>query len=387
MIKRAIIIVMDSCGVGAAPDAPDYDDAGSDTLGHVAEAVGGLKLPNLAAAGLGNLHPVMGVEPASDPNMGYGKLTEKSAGKDSTTGHWELAGLVTTEAHATFPDGFPPEVVERLVEATGTGFLGNYAASGTEIIKELGPEHLETAKPILYTSADSVLQIATHKDVVALTELYRICEIARTIADDYRIGRIIARPFEGELGAFHRTYERHDYAMPPPGPTVLDHAKEAGLEVVGVGKIEDLFVGSGLTKAIHTEGDLDGMKATRRSIMELDRGIVMTNLVDLDMRYGHREDPQGYAAGLALIDEHLPHIVSVLGPDDMAVITADHGTDPTDGDTNHSREFVPLLVHAAAAAGVDLGVRLQYCDIAATVAEGLGLKAEFPGQSFLGDIA
>jgi len=387
-LRRAVIIVVDSCGVGAAPDAADYGDLGTDTVGNTAKAVGGLSLPNLERAGLGNLHgSILGVPPVAEPEMAFGKLQERSAGKDSTTGHWEIAGVITEEPHATFPNGFPDDLVARLEAATGHRFIGNYSASGTVIIEELGPKHLETGDPILYTSADSVLQIATHKDVVALTELYRICEIARTIADDYRIGRIIARPFEGELGAFHRTYERHDYAMPPPGPTVLDHAKEAGLEVVGVGKIEDLFVGSGLTKAIHTEGDLDGMKATRRSIMELDRGIVMTNLVDLDMRYGHREDPQGYAAGLALIDEHLPHIVSVLGPDDMAVITADHGTDPTDGDTNHSREFVPLLVHAAAAAGVDLGVRLQYCDIAATVAEGLGLKAEFPGQSFLGDIA
>ena len=387
MINRAIIIVMDSCGVGAAPDAPNYDDAGSDTLGHVAEAVGGLTLPNLAAAGLGNLHPVMGVEPASDPNMGYGKLTEKSAGKDSTTGHWELAGLVTTEAHATFPDGFPPEVVERLVEATGTGFLGNYAASGTEIIKELGPEHLETAKPILYTSADSVLQIAAHTDLVPLPELYRICEAARVIADDYHIGRIIARPFEGELGSFHRTYDRRDLAMPPHGPTLLDLAEEAGLDVVGVGKIEDLFVGRGLTDAVHTEGDQDGLRQTIKAVKSIDRGIVMTNLVDLDMRYGHRENPQGYAEGLELIDLHLGHVISTLIDTDLLIISADHGNDPTDGDTDHTREYVPLLVHGLAAAGADLGVRAQYGDVAVTVAEALGVEGSLEGDSFLADIS
>ncbi len=387
-IRRAVIIVVDSCGAGAAPDAADYGDEGADTLGHVAQAVGGLHLPNLQAAGLGNLHPtgIEGVPPADNPTMAYGRLTEASAGKDSTTGHWEIAGVITEEPYATFPNGFPPDLVQRLEQETGTGYLGNYAASGTVIIEELGPEHLATGKPILYTSADSVLQIATHKDVVPLEELYRICKQARIIADDWRIGRIIARPFEGEPGSFHRTYERHDYAMPPPAPTVLDRAKEAGLRVYGVGKIEDLFVGHGLTDAVHTEGDLDGMRKTRAAIREIDRGIVMTNLVDLDMRYGHREDPEGYAKGLAVVDQHLPHIVDVLGPDDLLFVTADHGTDPTDGDTNHTREHVPLLVHGAGAAGVDLGDRDQYCDVAATVADALGLQAPERGVSFLADI-
>ncbi len=387
-IRRAVIIVVDSCGAGAAPDAADYGDEGADTLGHVAQAVGGLHLPNLQAAGLGNLHPtgIEGVPPADNPTMAYGRLTEASAGKDSTTGHWEIAGVITEEPYATFPNGFPPDLVQRLEQETGTGYLGNYAASGTVIIEELGPEHLATGKPILYTSADSVLQIATHKDVVPLEELYRICKQARIIADDWRIGRIIARPFEGEPGSFHRTYERHDYAMPPPAPTVLDRAKEAGLRVYGVGKIEDLFVGHGLTDAVHTEGDLDGMRKTRAAIREIDRGIVMTNLVDLDMRYGHREDPEGYAKGLAVVDQHLPHIVDVLGPDDLLFVTADHGTDPTDGDTNHTREHVPLLVHGAGAAGVDLGDRDQYCDVAATVADALRLQAPERGVSFLADI-
>ncbi len=382
---RCVIIVVDSCGAGAAPDAADYGDAGADTLGHVAAAVGGLDLPNLQAAGLGNLHPtgIQGVPPADSPTMAYGRLTEASAGKDSTTGHWEIAGVITAEPYATFPNGFPPDLVERLEDETGTSYLGNYPASGTVIIEELGPEHLATGRPILYTSADSVLQIAAHKDVVPLEELYRICKQARIIADDYRIGRIIARPFEGEPGSFHRTYERHDYAMPPPKPTILDRAKDAGLRVYGVGKIEDLFVGRGLTDAVHTEGDADGMRKTRDAIREVDHGIVMTNLVDLDMRYGHREDPQGYAKGLAVVDHHLPHILAVLGPDDLLFITADHGTDPTDGDTNHTREHVPLLVHGRNAAGVDLGDREQYSDVAATVAAALDLPAPERGVSFL----
>ncbi len=386
--RRAVIIVIDSCGAGAAPDAAAYGDGGADTLGHVAHAVGGLDLPNFQAAGLGNLHPIEGVPPSEAATMAYGKLTEASAGKDSTTGHWELAGLITTEPQATFTaTGFPPELVVRLENETGRRFLGNYAASGTVIIEELGSEHLATGHPILYTSADSVLQIAAHKDVLPLDELYRICTIARAIADDYRIGRVIARPFEGELGSFHRTYERHDYAMAPHGPTLLDRAEEAGLTVFGVGKINDLFAARGLTDSVHTEGDLDGMRQTIRALGKVERGIVMTNLVDLDMRYGHREDPQGYAAGLRLIDEHLPHVVAALDPADLLFISADHGTDPTDGDTDHTRERVPLLVHGPAAAGVDLGIREQFSDVAATAAEALGLGQPERGESFLEDIA
>jgi phosphopentomutase len=387
-IRRVVIMVVDSCGAGAAPDAGDYGDQGSDTLGHVAEAVGGLDLPNLAAAGLGNLHGgIAGVSPAESPTMAFGKLTEASAGKDSTTGHWEIAGVITTQPYATFPDGFSPKIVSRLEEATGHEYLGNYAASGTVIIDELGAEHAQTGRPILYTSADSVLQIAAHKEVVPLEELYRVCEAARVVADDYRIGRIIARPFEGEPGSYYRTYERHDYAMPPPRPTLLDLAKEAGLGVFGVGKIEDLFVGRGLTEAVHTEGDQDGMVQTIRALRSVDHGIVMTNLVDLDMRYGHREDPEGYAAGLGVIDHHLPHVIEALGDDDLLFITADHGTDPTDGDTNHTRERVPLLVWGLAAAGVDLGIRDQYCDVAATAAEALGIEGTGEGVSFLAAIS
>lgn len=388
-IERAVVIVMDSCGAGEAPDSADYGDQGSDTLGHTAEAVGGLNLPNFQAAGLGNLHPdLLGVPPAFDPSMGFGKLTEASAGKDSTTGHWELAGIITDTPTTTFTDtGFPDELVQAVEKESGHSFIGNFAASGTVIIENLGKEHLDTGALILYTSADSVFQIAAHKGIVPLAELYRVCEIARRHCNDYHIGRVIARPFEGELGSFHRTYERHDYAMPPHSPTVLDHAAAAGLPVFGIGKIEDLFAGQGLTGAIHTEGDADGLDKTLEALDEYPRGIIFTNLVDLDMRYGHRENPEGYAAGLALIDSYLPHLTARLTDRDLLFFSADHGNDPTDGSTDHTREFVPLLVHARAAAGVDLGIRYQYCDVAATIADALQLTAPTRGVSFLAEVS
>ena len=387
-IERAVIIVLDSCGAGEGPDAADYGDAGSDTLGNTAEATGGLYLPNFQAAGLGNLHPgLLGVPPSEHPSMAFGKLTEASAGKDSTTGHWELAGIITDTATATFTDtGFPAELVKAVEEESGHIFIGNYAASGTVIIEDLGREHLQTGALILYTSADSVFQIAAHKDIVPLEELYRVCEIARRHCNEYHIGRVIARPFEGEIGSFHRTYERHDYAMPPHSPTLLDHASAAGLQVLGIGKIEDLFAGRGLTAAVHTEGDADGLDKTLEALDEYDRGIIFVNLVDLDMRYGHRENPEGYAAGLALIDSYLPQLVAKLNGQDLLIFSADHGNDPTDGSTDHTREYVPLLVHARSAAGVDLGIRSQYCDVAATIAAGFGLTPPLRGVSFLSEV-
>ena len=389
-MKRGIILVMDSCGAGEAPDAADYGDEGSDTLGHTAAVVSGLDLPNLEKAGLGNLHgSIQGVPPVARPSMAYGKLTEASAGKDSTTGHWEIAGVVTTDAQATFTDtGFPPELVQAVEEESGHRFIGNYAASGTVILDELGSEHIATGRPILYTSADSVFQIAAHKSVIPLEELYRISRIARKHANRYQIGRVIARPFEGEPGNFKRTYERHDFAMEPHTPTLLDHAKEAGLSVHGIGKIEDLFAGCGLTSAVHTEGDEDGLRHTIEALKTRDRpGIIFTNLVDLDMTYGHRENPSGYAQGLALIDSYIPALVTELSADDLLFITADHGNDPTDGSTDHTREYVPLLVAGMNGAGVDLGIRDQYCDIAATIAEGLKLPMPARGKSFLAEVS
>ncbi|MFP5332642.1 MAG: phosphopentomutase [Acidimicrobiia bacterium] len=389
-IRRAVIVIMDSCGAGEAPDAAEYGDEGSDTLGHTATAVGGLDLPNFRAAGLGNLHgSIEGVPPVGAPTMAFGRLAEASEGKDSTTGHWEIAGIVTDTGHRTFTDtGFPPELVEAVEAEAGVEFIGNIAASGTEIIERLGPEHLKTGKPILYTSADSVFQIAAHNDVIPLERLYEICRIARRHCNDWHIGRVIARPFVGEPGSFRRTYDRQDFAMPPHSPTLLDHAKEAGLQVFGIGKIEDLFAGQGLTDAVHTEGDRDGLEQTVTALRtRTEPGIIFTNLVDLDMTYGHRENPHGYSDGLRLIDSFVPSLVEGLGPDDLLFITADHGNDPTDGSTDHTREYIPLLVAGMKAAGVSLGDRDQYCDIAATIAEGMGLPAPARGRSFLGEIS
>ncbi len=388
MLERAIVIVMDSCGAGEAPDAPDYGDEGSDTLGHTAQAVGGLDLPNFQIAGLGNLHGnLLGVPAVESPTMGFGKLAEASAGKDSTTGHWEIAGVITEEADATFTDtGFPTALVEGIEEESGHKFFGNYAASGTVIIEDLGPRHIETGELILYTSADSVFQIAAHKDVVPLEELYRVCRIARKHCNDYRIGRIIARPFEGEPGAFRRTYERQDFALPPHASTMLDIAQEHGIPTLGIGKIEDLFTGRGLDRAVHTEGDTDGLEHTLRALEEMNRGLLMINLVDLDMVYGHRENPEGYAMGLGVIDGYLPRLTEALGPKDLLILAADHGNDPTDGSTDHTREYVPLLVAGLNAAGVDLGTRSTYADVAATVCDGLGIPSPSAGTSFLEDI-
>ncbi|MDX1448624.1 MAG: phosphopentomutase [Acidimicrobiia bacterium] len=389
-IRRAIIVVMDSCGAGEAPDAAEYNDEGSDTLGHAATAVGGLDLPNFTTAGLGNLHgSIEGVPPVDSPTMAYGRLAEASEGKDSTTGHWEIAGIVTDTGHRTFTDtGFPAELVEVVEADAGVEFIGNVAASGTEIIERLGPEHMETGQPILYTSADSVFQIAAHNDVIPLERLYEVCRIARRHCNDWHIGRVIARPFVGEPGSFRRTYDRQDFAMPPHSPTLLDHAKETGLQVYGIGKIEDLFAGQGLTGAVHTEGDRDGLEQTVAALRDRPQpGIIFTNLVDLDMTYGHRENPQGYHEGLRLIDSFLPALVDGLGEQDLLFITADHGNDPTDGSTDHTREYTPLLVAGMHAAGVDLGDRDQYCDIAATIAEGMGLPARSRGVSFLKEIS
>lgn len=382
--------MMDSCGVGAAPDAADYGDEGSDTIGHTAQAVNGLSLPNFEKAGLGNLHgDLVGVPPTSEATMAFGRMAEASAGKDSTTGHWEIAGLITDQPQATFTDtGFPDDLVKPIETESGYEFIGNYAASGTTIIDELGAEHVRTGKPILYTSADSVFQIAAHTDVIALSDLYKLCEVARRHCDRFRIGRVIARPFVGEPGNFRRTYDRRDFALAPGGLTLLDHAKDAGLAVLGIGKIEDLFAGQGLTEAIHTEGDQDGLDRTVSALEErTGPGIIFTNLVDLDMLYGHRENPEGYAAGLKLIDSYLPALVEGLGIEDLLILSADHGNDPTDGSTDHTREFVPLLVAGLKSAGINLGTREQYCDVAATIAQGFGLPAPSRGRSFLDEIS
>jgi phosphopentomutase len=388
-IDRVLLIVMDSVGAGATPDADRYGDAGADTLGHTAEAVGGADLPTLAALGLGNLAAMRGVKPATAARGAHGRLAELSAGKDTATGHWELAGLRIDDPFPTYPDGFPEEILAPFRDRTGRGVIGNIPASGTEIIQQLGGQHVATGDLIVYTSADSVFQIAAHEDVVPIAELYEICRIARSILDPYNVGRVIARPFVGPRpGEFQRTYNRRDFAMPPPSPTVLDRMHEAGWPVVGIGKIGDIYCGRGLSEDIHTAGNLDGMKHTREVLGRIDRGLVFLNLVDFDTLYGHRRDPAGYYGCLREFDGELAGLDSMIDPGrDLVLITADHGNDPTFPGTDHTREYVPLLAYGPkSAAGVDLGDRGSFADVGATVAEIFGVEAPANGESFLAAI-
>jgi phosphopentomutase len=382
-LKRAIIVVADGVGCGGAPDAAAYGDAGADTLGNLARAVGGLWLPNLQALGLGNLTAIAGVREAAAPRAAWGVMREASAGKDTITGHWEMAGLVTTQAMATFPGGFPREITAPLRAAAGRGLLGNKAASGTAIIDELGAQHMATGDLILYTSADSVLQLAAHEEVVPLPEQYRICEAARAIADRHQIGRVIARPFVGQPGAFRRTYNRRDFSLVPPARTLLDHIRDAGQAVVGVGKISDIFAGRGVGFTVHSEGNRDGMHLTLEALATLDRGLLFVNLVDFDMLYGHRNDTAGFARALAELDHWLPELEAALRPDDAVFITADHGNDPTTPGTDHTREQVPLLAFGPAIAPARLGARASFSDLGQTIAEGLGVAPLAHGESFL----
>jgi phosphopentomutase len=381
--KRAIIIVADGVGCGGAPDAAAYGDAGADTLGNLARAAGGLALPNLQELGLGNLTAIAGVREAAAPRAAWGVMREMSAGKDTITGHWEMAGLVTTQAMATFPNGFPREITAPLATAAGRALIGNKPASGTAIIEELGAKHMETGDLILYTSADSVLQIAAHEEIVPLPELYRICEAARAIADRHHIGRVIARPFVGTVGAFRRTYNRRDYSVVPPAPTLLDHIRDARQSVVGIGKISDIFAGRGLTYTMHSEGNRDGMHLTLEALATLDRGLLFVNLVDFDMVYGHRNDVAGFARALAELDRWLPELEAALRPDDVVFITADHGNDPTTPGTDHTREQVPLLAFGPGIRPARLGTRASFADLGQTIAEGLGVARLPNGESFL----
>jgi phosphopentomutase len=383
--KRVVLIVLDSCGCGGDPDAAAYGDAGTNTLAHTAKAVGGLQLPNLQAMGLGNIVEGMaGVPAAPAPTGAFGRMQEASTGKDTTTGHWELAGLVTTEPFAVFPDGFSAELIETFAAETGRGVLANKPASGTVILEELGAEHVATGKWIVYTSADSVLQIAAHEEVVPLSELYAACKVARRLCDPLRVARIIARPFVGEQGSYSRTYNRHDYGMPPPGPIVLDRLAEAGVPVVGVGKISDIYSGRGLSDSILTAGNLDGLEKTAACFAELSRGLVFVNLIDFDMLYGHRRNAEGFAGALKEFDDFLPRLTQLIGPEDLLLLTADHGNDPTYSGTDHTREQVPLLAYGpAGAAGRDLGLRQGFYDVAATVAETLGVEPLAPGTSIM----
>jgi phosphopentomutase len=385
---RAVVIVCDGLGVGAAPDAAAFGDEGSDTLGHVL-ASREVRIPNLRALGLGNLTPTyLGARDAS-PEGAYGKMAEVSAGKDTATGHWEIAGLVTIRPFKTYPQGFPAELIAAFEEREGRRVIGNKAASGTEILKELGEEHLRTGGLIVYTSADSVFQIAAHEELVPPEELYRICRVAYDIAClEYGVCRVIARPFVGRTREdFKRTPNRRDFPVPPHGETLLDRLAARGVPVFGVGKIGDIFTGRGLARDVHTRSDQDGIDQTLRALDDLDRGLVFTNLVDFDTLFGHRNDVAGFARNLEALDARLPDLVGRLRADDVLLMTADHGCDPSDVSTDHTREHVPLLVRGERVRpGTDLGVRASFADLGATLAENFEAAPLASGTSFLADI-
>jgi phosphopentomutase len=385
---RAIVVVCDGLGVGEAPDAKAFGDQGSDTLGHVL-ASRDVRIPNLTALGLGNLTPIFHGARNPRPSGAWGKMAEKSAGKDTATGHWEMTGVVTPIAFRVYSEGFPREIVEPFEQRAGRKVIGNKAASGTEILKELGEEHLRTGALIVYTSGDSVFQIAAHEDVVPPVELYKICRIAYEIAClQHGVCRVIARPFVGTTSAtFKRTPNRRDFPVPPGGQTLLDHLAAAGHPVFGVGKIEDIFTGRGLSGAVHTKSDSDGVDQTLRAMNEQDRGLVFTNLVDFDTLYGHRNDVPGYAGNLELLDARIPDILGAMAEDDVFMLTADHGCDPSDVSTDHTREHVPLLVWGRRVRpGTDLGVRSSFADLGATLAENFGVGPLGAGVSFLRDL-
>lgn len=375
---KVLWLVLDSAGVGELPDAPLFGDVGANTFGNTARAVGGVKLPNMGRLGLGNLTDIPGVSRLSRTDGHFAKMAEMAPGKDTTTGHWEMAGVVMKRPFTAFTDtGFPNEIISEFERDSGFRTLGNYAASGTAIIEDLGEEHQKTGKLIVYTSADSVFQIAAHEGTVPLERLYEACRVARKILDPYGVARVIARPFVGEPGNYQRTYNRRDFSMRPPRDTVLDLLTRAGVPVVGVGKIWDIFAGAGVPTEIHTEGNTDGLARTLDEVQKIERGLVFTNLVDFDMLYGHRRDPLGYARALEEVDAFLPRLQEALGDDGLLIITADHGCDPTAGwSTDHTREYVPFMAwHGGIAPGQgrDLGVRTTFADIGATVAANFGV--------------
>jgi phosphopentomutase len=384
-MKRAILIVLDSVGIGELPDAGRYGDEGSNTLGNIARAIPGFSLPNLERLGLG---AIPGGEAFSVPPVlegAYGRNTERSVGKDTTTGHWEMAGVTLYEPFPTYPQGFPPDVIQAFEAAIGTESMANEVASGTEIINRLGEEHVRTGHPIVYTSADSVFQIAAHEDIIPIERLYDMCRIARRLLiGPHAVGRVIARPFAGKPGAFSRTDRRRDFAVDPFRPTVLDFVKAAGQDVRAVGKIEDIFNGRGMTHAVHTHGNMDGVDRTLEWMREEFGGLLFSNLVDFDMMFGHRNDVAGYANALKAFDLRLPEILAAMRPEDLLILTGDHGCDPTTPSTDHSREYTPLLVAGkAVAGGTTLGTRSSFGDIAATIADWLDVPAELEGISFL----
>jgi phosphopentomutase len=384
--RRSAVIVLDGVGIGAAPDASAYGDVGSDTLGNLAREVGGLALPNLERAGLGNIAPLAGVPPRRDATAASGMLVPRSAGKDSTTGHWEIAGVHLARPFPTYPNGFPPEVVAAFAEATGRDVIGNVVASGTEVIDRFGPEHERTGRWILYTSADSVFQIAAHEAVVPPAELYRACEIARALlVAPHDVSRVIARPFVGSPGSYRRTPNRRDYSIAPPAETLLDALAAAGVERHGVGKVDDLFAGRSL-RSEHTANNADGIARIRRWLTDVESGFLFANLVDFDQLYGHRNDVPGFYQALREFDAALPSLLSALREDDLLFITADHGNDPTTPSTDHARECVPVLAFGRRVRAASLGRRDTFSDLGASVAEWFGIAFRGRGRSFLAEI-
>src|SRR2546430_1889374 len=384
---RMILIVLDGAGIGEMPDAADWGDAGSDTFGHICESRP-LRLPNLQSLGLGNIRTLTGVEAIEKPRGSFGKCALKSNGKDTTTGHWEMAGIILERAFPTYPNGFPKAIIDRFIsEAKVPGILGNFAASGTEIIKELGEEHVKTGKPIVYTSADSVFQIAAHEQVIPLERLYGICETARDILrGEHEVGRVIARPFLGEPGSFYRTENRHDYAVPPPRENLLPILSEKGFAVVCIGKIASIYDSAGVTQDLTARNNTQSIDQTIRALRDDTRGLIFSNLVDFDMLYGHRRDTEGYARALEHFDARWPGIESAMHEDDLVMITADHGNDPTYRGTDHTREFAPLIVFGKRAKpGANLGTRSSLADLGKTIADNFHLHLP-AGNSFLSNI-
>ena len=387
MIKRVTIIVMDSLGIGALPDAGRFGDEGADTLGHILDSCS-LRIPNLRKLGMGNITGAAGGRlEVKEPSGAFGRFMERSNGKDTITGHWEIAGIYTQVPFKTYPDGFPQELMDEFCRRIGRGYLGNCTASGTEIIEQLGDEHEKTGKVIVYTSADSVFQIAANTDIVPLEELYDICSKARELLKgEYSCGRVIARPYIMKNGKRIRTSDRRDYAVSPPDETMLDLVSRTGKTVYAIGKIRDIFNGSGVTEAVHTENNDDGVTKTIEALNRNFEGLVFTNLVDFDSKFGHRRDPAGYAGAIEEFDSRLPQILDAMKPDDMLIICSDHGNDPVHSGWDHTREYIPLIVYGKNVTPCNLGIRSCFADIAATVAEYLGAAAPAAGKSFLEDI-
>jgi phosphopentomutase len=389
-INRVMVFVLDGVGAGEAPDAKEYGDKGSNSLSNTAKAVGGLKLPNMEAIGFGNITPMKGVKAVRPAQGAFGKMTPKSAGKDSITGHWELMGVYLENAFPTYPNGFPKEVVDMFYQATGLELIGNKAASGTAIIKELGMEHMKTGKPIVYTSADSVFQIAAHEEIIPIEKQYDLCKKSRDfLKDKHAVGRVIARPFIGDSpDTFTRTPRRKDYPLKPITPTVMDRLIKNGFEVYATGKIDDLFAHQGISFSNHTTNNKDSLDAALEFMHTSFRGLLMVNLIEFDMIYGHRNDARGYANALEAFDARIPEIRKAMRPDDIAMVVADHGVDPTTKSTDHSREYIPLLVFGnPVKPDTDLGIRGTFADAGATVAEVFGIQTPVIGQSFLKEIS